>query len=398
MNREVTERLLVTIAESLEIPDSAYETANSRYLDLGNWLNDASKATIAQYRPHVSPQGSFRLGTAVKPRRNDGYDLDIALNLSQGIAKSDCTQEELKRLVGGDLEAYRIERGISAELESKHRCWRLHYQDHLKFHMDAVPSIPQDANERRIVKEQMIRAGSAAALAQQVSELTVAITDDRRHNYRQIDLDWTISNPEGYAKWFESRMRLAKNLLESRAKLARVATVDDLPTYRWKTPLQIAIQILKRHRDIMFEDNPYAKPISIIISTLAATAYRGESDLLSALTCILDGMANMIDPRDPRVLNPVNPLENFADKWRSDDGRGLRLQENFESWLIQVQSDLNTIVSSRDQEFLRGLIAKKFGVDIEDKTLRGLFGSFPSIKTTPKSHDVVAPAKPWRKR
>lgn len=397
MSEEVKERILNALADSLEIPDAAYETARSRYLDLGDWLKDESRAKVAQYSPHVSSQGSFRLGTAVKPWKRDGYDLDLALNLREGITKADCTQEVLKKLVGVDLNAYRIERGISENIESKHRCWRIKYQDHLKFHMDAVPSIPQAELVRRSIKEQMIQAGNTAALAQEVAELTVAITDDRHRNYRQVADEWSVSNPEGYAKWFESRMRLAELLLESRVKMARVATVDDLPAYKWKTPLQRTIQILKRHRDVMFEQDSDGKPISIIISTLAAAAYRGEPDLLSALTHILAEMGNMINPLNPRVPNPVNPLENFADKWRTEEGRRLRLQSNFESWLIQAQSDFSTITSSMDQEFLRSQMVKKFGVDIEEKTLGMIFGSFPNIKTTPKSHDVTAPAKPWWK-
>lgn len=397
MSEEVKERILNALAESLEIPDAAYETARRRYLDLGDWLKDESRAKVAQYSPHVFSQGSFRLGTAVKPWKRDGYDLDLALNLREGIAKADCTQEELKKLVGVDLDAYRIERGISEKLESKHRCWRINYQDHLKFHMDAVPSIPQAESARRIIKEQMIQAGSAAALAQEVAELTVAITDDRHHNYRRMADEWSVSNPEGYAKWFESRMRLAELLLESRVQMANVATVDELPAYKWKTPLQRAVQILKRHRDVMFERDPDGKPISIIISTLAASVYRGESDLLSALTRILAEMGQMINPLGPRVSNPVNPLEDFADRWSTAEGRRLRLEGNFESWLIQAQSDFGIITSSMDQDFLCRQLAQKFGVDIEGKTLGKIFGSFPNIKTTPKSYNVSPSAKPWWK-
>ena len=33
---------------------------------------------------------------------------------------------------------------------------------------------------------------------------------------------------------------------------SRQAQVEDVPEYKVKTPLQQAIQILKRHRDIMF--------------------------------------------------------------------------------------------------------------------------------------------------
>ena len=40
------------------------------------------------------------------------------------------------------------------------------------------------------------------------------------------------------------------------------ASVEDVPPYEWKTPLQRSIQILKRHRDVMFRDEPRRAPRS----------------------------------------------------------------------------------------------------------------------------------------
>ena len=63
------------------------------------------------------------------------------------------------------------------------------------------------------------------------------------------------------------------------AESMQEARVEDVPEYQVKTPLQQGIQILKRHRDIMFVEDPDDKPISIIITTLAAHAYNNESYL-----------------------------------------------------------------------------------------------------------------------
>ena len=97
--------------------------------------------------------------------------------------------------------------------------------------------------------------------------------------------------------------------------------VEDVPDYKIKTPLQQSIQICKRHRDIWFEENKShyhekAKPISIITSTLAALAYNNEGDLHEAFWNIVSNMHEHIK-RDihgaTSILNPVDPLENFAD-------------------------------------------------------------------------------------
>ncbi len=64
------------------------------------------------FSPHVSPQGSFRLGTVTRPWKREDYDLDLTCKLQKGLTKSLHTQRELKHLVGFDLKNYQQERGI----------------------------------------------------------------------------------------------------------------------------------------------------------------------------------------------------------------------------------------------------------------------------------------------
>src|SRR5688572_16154159 len=103
MADEFKAKVLRALAESLDIPDSAYKAAENRYHDLGEWLNNKAKAKSAQYKPHISPQGSFRLGTVTKPWKRDDHDLDLSFKLQEGITKLNYSQEFLKELVGQDL-------------------------------------------------------------------------------------------------------------------------------------------------------------------------------------------------------------------------------------------------------------------------------------------------------
>ncbi|MBW2570693.1 MAG: nucleotidyltransferase [Deltaproteobacteria bacterium] len=107
----------------LELPDSAYDKARKRYEDLGDWL-DREESAVKDNNPHVFPQGSFRLGTAIRPLdETEAYDLDLACKLRDGITKENHTQEYLKKILGQELEAYRTARSIKKELEAKHRCF-----------------------------------------------------------------------------------------------------------------------------------------------------------------------------------------------------------------------------------------------------------------------------------
>lgn len=389
---------LELIVESLDIPDSAYEKAEGRYQDIGEWLGN-DESSCSYYEPHISPQGSFRLGTVNRPLNGkEEYDLDLGCKLQKGISKAEYTQKQVKNIVGKELERYRKARGIEEQTEEKHRCWRLIYKDHLKFHMDIVPCIPEEQIRRQSIKEAMVREGTESVLASQVSEFTISITDDRHSQYDKICSEWQISNPEGYARWFENRMKQASRYLNERVLVEKAASVDNLPVYKWKTPLQRCIQLLKRHRDVMYERDPERKPISIIITTLVARAYSGENDIYQAMENILGKMESLISPRKPRVPNPVNPSEDFADRWATPEGQRLQLEKNFRLWLSAVKADFKLIQSSNDVEFIAEQASLKFKASVNVSKLNKALGITGSvIITEPKEHIIAEPAKPWRR-
>jgi hypothetical protein len=154
--------------------------------------------------------------------------------------------------------------------------------------------------------------------------------------------------------------------------------------------------MFKRHRDVMFSGDPDGKPISIIISTLAAHAYQGETDLREATINILDRMPGLINPQHPRVPNPVDPEEDFADKWDTPEGRQRRLEGNFRMWAVQAQSDFRRIADSRDTDFISEMAKGKFHVQCSSPGLRDKVGIVAPVVVAPKAHDIAAPARPWR--
>ncbi len=395
MNTETKKQLIQAIAGSLDVPDSAYEDAANRYADIQNWLSDSKKSTVADYSPAISPQGSFRLGTVVRPWKRDDYDLDLTCNLTEGLEKSGITQKSLKAMLGRDLENYRQERRITDPLEEKHRCWRLYYQGDLDFHLDAVPSIPEEEKMRLELRNRMIGFGHDSELADRVTQLAIAITDNRHPRYDSLTTDWLISNPEGYALWFEYQMRQAHDFLAQRVRTERVESLDDLPSYKWRTPLQRCVQILKRHRDIMFEHDQDGKPISIIITTLAAQAYEGEDSVETALPGIIQRMRDYVRESSPRIPNPVNPKEDFADKWGTPEGKAHGLERKFWAWLSQIEADLELVTESSDRAFVSEQASTKFGISLEHETLASILGT-TSQQWEPKNHQISTPARPWR--
>lgn len=378
MNNTTRNRIIEEVAGSIDIPDFAHEKAEARYKDLSEWFG-RKEARCYAFNPYIYSQGSFRLGTVIRPVDDDGeYDLDMGCRLRVGVTKNTHTQQQLKNLVGADIEEYRVARGIQNKRQEKPRCWRLEYADKLKFHLDTVPSLPETSERRRLMQEALVRTGAPAGLSSRVANLTGAITDNRLRNYRIIDNDWLLSNSEGFALWFESRMRLARALMESLALQAKAAKVDELPAYRWKSPLQRCVQLLKRNRDMFFSDDPDGKPASIIITTLSARAYQGEAEIADALETILTTMGTLVNPTSPRVPNPVNPAEDFADKWRDPVYRHHNLEAKFGRWLRQAQIYFEAIGKERKPELIVEMARNKLGASLNAKDLRTKLGIAPT--------------------
>ena len=70
--------VLKKILEKLELPEGAYEKAEKRYKDIGEWLHRPESSCL-MFDPSVFSQGSFRLGTAIKPENEEEYDLAYGL-------------------------------------------------------------------------------------------------------------------------------------------------------------------------------------------------------------------------------------------------------------------------------------------------------------------------------
>jgi len=318
---------LERLAVELDVPPSRYEEAKRRFKSVGEWLG-REESTLKDLDPDVYVQGSFSLGIPIRPV-NDGehYDVDLVCEL-RGASKHQ-SQQHLKSLLGYELALYAKAHGMQ-EIGESRRCWTLDYAEGAQFHLDALPAIPDGEGQRRVL--------AARGLVSNWSETAIAITDIDHPMYERVTDAWPHSNPRGFKNWFRSRMKVAFETRRGAMALEAKASVEDIPSYRVKTPLQQAVQILKRHRDQMFGEDPTHKPISVILTTLAGLAYQNEPTVGQALESILQRMDAFVgaDAQGfPVILNPTNPAENFADRWREHPQR----RENFTAWLKRARMD-----------------------------------------------------------
>ena len=135
-----SEQFLEDIAEAIQIPEGRYEEAVNRYKSLKKWLT-RNESTLKDYNPEVSLQGSFKLGTVIKPIcEEEEYDIDLVCTTA--LTKSRVSQKRLKAMLGVEIHGYAKAHGMQ-DPESKRRCWRVQYAQDAQFHLDALPAIPE---------------------------------------------------------------------------------------------------------------------------------------------------------------------------------------------------------------------------------------------------------------
>jgi hypothetical protein len=361
---EMLSMLLNGAVDTLDISPDLQDIAVERYEEVGTWLADRG----IEWRIHA--QGSFLLGTVVRPNTPTGeYDIDLVCLVP--IKKESTTQAELKQQVGDELRAYRRWKTTAghddgpASCEARRRCWTLGYPD-LGFHLDVLPSIPDE----------------------ELPPTGILLTDQQLRA-------WQHSNPLGYGGWFRERSAELQDNLRKEA-FAKNMNVADVPTWRVRSTLQRVVQVLKWHAMLFFADDPDAKPPSILITTLAARAYRGETDLFTATKSVVASMPDYVEKRNGRywVPNPAHPEENFADKWNEYPER----RTAFIKWHTEVSTVLNDLaqlrgtgldvaVSTLEKAFPGNAIrmsARRYGEHLRRQRVDGLLRVAPSglITTT----------------
>lgn len=304
--------LLTEIASSLELTETQFANIKTSYEAVAKWLN-AGEEIQKTGRVEIFPQGSVGLGTVVKPLRGDEYDVDMVLLINRkGLPAS-----ELKRMIGDRLKEHSKYKDM-LDKEGK-RCWTLIYADSLSYHMDILPT--QDDSNPKYYK------GNPSILATDKDESTGYYSDKS-------------TNPRGYLFWFFENAQREKGTRHA-------YSIEKIEEYPRKTTLQKTVQLLKRHRDVYFDSLGIDEdlPLSIIITTLAASNYNGEEDLWKALWSVTNKLESGVIVRGKEyfVFNPTDLAENFAEKWGPDNKKA----NNFFQWCSKLKYDMECLATSK---------------------------------------------------
>ncbi|MCF2445396.1 nucleotidyltransferase [Dyadobacter sp. CY345] len=322
------DELLDKMAEGLQLDDTRYDRMKSAYRAVHEFvLEDPFFKSLVK---ETYPQGSVKTETANKPYEGNEFDLDTIIQLRPDAGRFGPQEirKQLERRLREPGSRYRN------SLISKSRCVRIKYAG--DFHMDVL----------------------AASQRNNSCPNTVLVLNKEMQN---VD----ISNPRGHADWFIQQANSVVESLLEKADRKRAIEIERLPNdnFRRKKPLQRAVQLLKRYRDIYFSNDDTFKTSSVILTTIAGQYHRGEPSIFDTMDGIVGRIVSnanfyqSIPGQRIKVLNPVNQLEDFTSKWDT--------QPEYYNAFIDFASHLN----NEWQKF-----KLQQGVLTESRILKGLFG------------------------
>lgn len=333
-------KILDQITIELSLTESQEGAIERAYNAVADWLSQ-NGSPLKQYKISIFPQGSVKLGTVVKPYGKDDYDVDLVCLYNENAKY--LTAAQVKLSVGERLKSNSKYKSMLTK-EGK-RCWTMQYSDNLNFHMDILPAVAKDHSN------------------------VILATHKENNVYKFIS-----TNPHDYAEWFKQKMQVKTTLYER-------SNIEKMPDYPRKTVLQKTVQLLKRHRDVMFKQDNSNAPISIIITTLVAKLYSGESTILEFLDKVVKRIGLMVENREGIywVANPVDDKENFADKW----GKEVAKKDSFFGWVEQLANDYQRLMAVDSKEELLKCLYDLFGqkaVDLANNHIGGFDKVAPDLQ------------------
>lgn len=291
--------MLAEIAFVLQLPPSQHEKATDRYKAVRTYLEGT--AAFCDQIEHFYPQGSMAIDATISTRgTDDEYDIDIIAQLG-GRFRFMRPLDILKELEGS-LDGYR---GMKAVRQT--RCVTLNYADNM--HLDISPSL-RDAY---------------------TSERQSRILHAKGPNPSDDDCEVAM-NAYGFADWYKERTPfelrvhdafkkrwLDAGTLSGRAD-ADVDEVEEQADFVVKNTATLALQLLKRQRNIRYASRSGRMPPSVMLAYYAGLMAIPGMRLSDMLIRVAEKIVSDIQAAEAvgvllHVENPRYSKDVFTDRW-----------------------------------------------------------------------------------
>ena len=338
--------LLADVAIRVQLSQSDYRKAVQRYETMNHWI-ERDDSPLKDRVEVFYPQGSMAIGAAISSRlTTDEFDLDIVaqLNLPEHSDPQHVLDLLYSSITGSPGSRYH------GKTKRNTRCVTVQYRD--KMHLDVTPMVRRPFTKDR---ESWIFHHRPEDLADRPRRL--------------------VANPFGFAQWFndttpvdqdfvkafEAREREYRSLLDTQAR----ADTDPVPAQEaapQKSRAVIALQLMKRWRNVLYDGRPGRRPPSIILSKLVADAANHTGSLSQELLLQAQHMLSVfqkaqMDARLVHIVNPVCPPDQLTDRWPGS----LAVQATFIEELQSLVDTVVTLASGIPMDRMKDIMVRLFG-------------------------------------
>jgi hypothetical protein len=293
------DRILAEVALSIQLPPSLHDKAAGRYEAVRSFL-ESTTAFNGQIE-FFYPQGSMAIDATISNRgTDDEYDLDVVSQFGgrfRALAPFQILQE-----LEEAIKDYPVR-----QIKRQTRCVTLFYSDDM--HLDITPSLLEHGKPER---ESLITHAKGPG--------------------RSPDDCFVGMNAFGFVDWFRQRtpieLRMANEFNKrwrgvDQHSIRADAEVDEVPDqtkFVVKNTATLALQLIKRFRNIQYAKYAGRIPPSVMLSCYAGMAAQPNSSLTAMIVRIANWIISDIESaslygRKLHVANPVCPNDVFTDRW-----------------------------------------------------------------------------------
>ena len=290
--------LFADIAIRIQLSQTAHDKAVQRYNAIVERLNDED-SPLAGLINLFYAQGSMAIRAAIASGvTHDGYDLDMVLQaVWYGLTPQEVLDLLFKALNGKPGSRYH------GKVRRRTRCVTIEYAG---MHIDVTPAERRPGTQER--------------------ESNIF-----HHKHPHNGGERIVANPFGFAEWFKQATPDA-GFAEQYAERARAyeasllveaADADPVPPSEpvlRKSLAVVALQLLKRWRNVQYQDRGGRKPPSIMMSKLVADAAGQTVTLFEEVLHQAQEMLAFFERfhqagQCVHVVNPVCHMDVLTDRW-----------------------------------------------------------------------------------
>lgn len=302
------EMLLAETAIKVELPSYLHQIATARYKAIREYI-ERDGSPLKDRVNIFYPQGSMAIHATIKSHRSGhDYDIDIVAELTLPLGTPPHVHLDML------FEAINGEPGsrYHGMVKRQTRCVTVEYAGKDAMHLDITPSVLLTEHDPRL------------------SHIFDAKPEEPRETHRAL-----VSNSYAFIDWYREKAPDDEPFRKAYANLARQrfleadmmfasADAEEVPDQKTledgKAAITVALQLLKRNRNIRYDKRDGRMPSSVFLACCAGEVAAPGQSISEALLLLINYVLSKIEAAKlfgqlVSVKNPRCDQDSFTDRW-----------------------------------------------------------------------------------